>query len=49
MRYSFIIISLLFSGCSTGPSRAELEYNAFDRVISERQSKGQMTAAEADF
>ncbi len=48
MRYSFIIISLLFSGCSTGPSQADLEYQAFDRVVSEKVSKGKMTPAEAD-
>ncbi len=48
MRYLFITCIFLLSGCDTGPSRAQLEYNAFDRVVAERQSKGQMTAAEAD-
>lgn len=49
MRYFLIILSLIFvSGCATGPSQAELEYKAFDRVVSEKVSKGKMSPAEAD-
>lgn len=35
-------------GCNTGPSQAQLEYQAFDRVVSEKVAKGQMSPAEAD-
>lgn len=49
MRYYYVIFSLIFlSGCATGPSQAELEYKAFDRVISEKVAKGKMSPAEAD-
>jgi YD repeat-containing protein len=48
MRYSVIPFIFLLASCATGPSQAQLEYTAFDRVISERVAKGQITPAEAD-
>jgi hypothetical protein len=47
----FIIVALVIlsvAGCANHPSQAQLEYAAYDRVISEKVSKGQMTPAEAD-
>ena len=43
----FVVAGSL-AGCATGPSQAQLEYQAFDRVISEKIAKGQMSPADGD-
>lgn len=47
----FIIAALVIlsvAGCANSPSQADMELAAYDRVISEKVAKKQMTQAEAD-
>lgn len=41
-------LAALCAGCASGPSQAQLEYQAFDRVLSEKVARKQITPAEAD-
>ena len=42
------LIAASVAVCSTGPSQAEREFSAYDRVLSERVAKHQISPAEAD-
>ena len=47
----FIIAALVIlsvAGCARQPTQADMELAAYDRVISEKVAKKQMTQAEAD-
>lgn len=44
----FILATAMLTGCARQPTQAELEYKAFDRVVSEKVAKGQMSPAEGD-
>ncbi|NDB70198.1 MAG: hypothetical protein EB015_19765 [Methylocystaceae bacterium] len=46
--FVFIAVAGSLAGCANGPSQAQLEYQAFDRVISEKVAKGQMSAADGE-
>ena len=39
---------LTMAGCAVQPTQAELEYQAYDRVMHEKVIKGQISKAEAD-
>lgn len=39
---------IILAGCKSTPTQAELEYKAFDQVVSEKVASGKMTPAEAE-
>jgi hypothetical protein len=42
------LVILSVAGCASKPTQAQMEFATFDRVISEKLAKGQMTPAEED-
>jgi hypothetical protein len=42
------LVALSVAGCAQQPSQAELEYKAYDRVLSEKVASGKLSPAEAD-
>lgn len=51
MKLSIVAVAataLFLTGCAQRPSQAQLEYSAYDRVISEKVASGKLSPAEAD-
>jgi hypothetical protein len=42
------LIAVTLAGCAHQPTQAELEYKAYDRVLSEKVASGKLSPAEAD-
>lgn len=42
------LVAISVASCARHPTQADLEFAAYDRVISEKVSKGQLTPSEAD-
>lgn len=45
---AIVAASCMMAGCASQPTQADLEYKAFDRVLSEKVARGKISPAEAD-
>jgi hypothetical protein len=45
---ALVVASFAVAGCVHQPTQAELEYKAYDRVLSEKVASGKISPAEAD-